>query len=346
MGARITIAGRQYDFFNKINIDLKYGYSASTFSFSANFDPESAAHRRIFRPLNYSNVNVFSSLGERLITGTILGSKFVRSAEQRLSTINGYSLTGVLSDCQIPIESYPLHYTNVTFAELGRRLLSFFNLGFVAENDGGVSDEIIEEITAKTNITVFQFLSEIAAQRNLILTHDNLDNLVATRPNVNSAPVAHFRQSIPATEISLDVNGQNVHSSITTLKQADIENDNASEATITNTLVNAFRPTVTQQNVGNDVTVEQAASNVRANELRNIRLKITTDRWEWLRNGSPETMQPNNIISVTSPDNFIFNRTNFFVESVQLKADNDKETAILNCVPPQVYNNQNPSQLF
>lgn len=347
MGARLRISGREYEFFNQLTIDLKYEFSASTFSFGAEFDPDNPTHRRIFRPLTYPTVAVTSDLNERLISGVVLTHKFTRDARRQIGTLSGYSLTGVLSDCEIPIDAYPLHFTNVTLRELAARLLSFFNLGVRVVNDGGIADEIIPEITAKTSSKVYGFLSEIAAQRNLVITHDSFDNLVITRPNVSVAPVATFRQGVlPATSMNLTVNGQNIYSSITALKQSDIQNDNVSETTINNPLVNIFRPMVKQFNVGNDVTAEEAAANLRANQLSNVRLVINTDRWEWLRNGQPETMRPDNIVSVVSPDNYIFRPTNFFVESVKLNLDNNKETATLSCVPPQVYNNQVPTQLF
>lgn len=346
MAATINIAGQSYDFFNKISIDLKYGSSASVFNFSALFDPENPTHRRIFRPLSYQPVTITSDLRERLLTGVIIRHKFSRAANRVLSNFQGYSSTGVLSDSAIDIGNYPLEYSNLTFREIAEKLIAPYNITLTVDPSVTGADDVIEEITAENNTTIYSFLNNIAAQRNLVLTHNALGNLLLTRPNTSESPVATFRQSIPATRMSLDVNGQGIHSDITVLKQADIINDNASELTINNTLINSFRPIVKQQNVGNDVTVEEAARNVRANELRSIRLSIETDRWQWLRNQTRETMTPNNIISVISPDNYIFNRTSFFVESVKLNADNEKETATLSCVLPEVYNNNEPQNIF
>lgn len=346
MAVSISIGGQSYQFFNKVAIDLKFGFSSSGFSFSALFDPDNANHRRIFRPLSYQPVTITSDLGERLLTGVILRHRFNRTANRQLSSFQGYSTTGVLSDCTIPTSVYPLQYTNLTFRELAERLIEPFGIDLVIQNFGVVADEPISEITAENNKSVYDFLNNIASQRNQILTHTQFGNLFLTRANANASPVATFRQSIPVTKISLDTNGQPLHSSLTVLKQADIENDNASESEITNPLVTNFRPIIREQNVGNDVTAEEAAANVRANELRNVRLTIETDRWTWLRNRTPETMTPNNIVSVISPDNYIFNPTNFFVESVKLNLDENKETAILSCVLPEVYNNREPRNIF
>lgn len=346
MAARITIDGRQYNFFNKLSIDLKYGYAASTFSFSALFDPDNATHRRIFRPLAYQDVVITSELGETLLTGTILRHKFPRSAKRELTTFSGYSKSGVLGDCTIPKSVYPLEFTNLSFQEIAERLIQPFGVELVIQDFGVVAREIVESITAQNTESVYGFLNNIISQRNLVLTNTSAGNLILTRPNANAEPVATFRQSIPVTKISLDVNGQAIHSDLTAIKQADVSNNNASDETITNPLVRAFRPTLKEQNVGNDVTAEDAARNIRASELRNIKLTIETDRWTWLRNRSLETMTPNNIVSVIAPDSYIFNRTNFFVESVKLNLDENKETAILTCVLPEVYNNNEPQNIF
>lgn len=346
MAARISIDGRQYDFFNKLSIDLKYGYAASTFSFSALFDPDNATHRRIFRPLSYQDVVITSERGETLLTGTILRQKFTRTGKQELSTFSGYSKSGVLGDCVIPKSVYPLEFSNLSFEELAGRLIEPFGIDLVIQDFGVVAREIIDSITAQNTDTVYGFLNNIVSQRNLVLTNTALGNLLLTRPNANAEPVATFRQSIPTTKITLDINGQALHSELTAIKQADVTNDNATDETISNPIVNAFRPTLKEQNVGNDVTAEEAARNIRASELRNIKLTIETDRWSWLRNRTPETMTPNNIVSVIAPDVYLLNRTNFFVESVKLNLDENKETAILTCVLPEVYNNSEPRNIF
>ena len=346
MAVNISIAGQSYQFFNKVAIDLKFGFSSSAFSFSALFDPNNATHRRIFRPLSYQPVTITSDLGELLLTGVILRHRFTRSANRQLSSFQGYSTTGVLQDCTIPTSVYPLEYKNLTFRELAEKMLEPFGIDLIIQDFAVIADNPITEITSENSRSVYEFLNNIASQRNHVLTHNEFGSLVLTRANANDSPVATFRQSIPVTKMSLDTNGQPLHSSLTVLKQADIENDNASESEVTNPLVSAFRPIIREQNVGNDVTAEEAAANVRANELRNVRLTIETDRWTWLRNRTPETMTPNNIVSVISPDNYIFNPTNFFVESVKLNLDENKETAILSCVLPEVYNNREPRNIF
>lgn len=346
MAARIIIDGRPFEFFNNVSIDLKFGQSASTFQFSAYFDPDNSTHRRIFRPLSYQEVVIEDERGLTLLTGTILNHNFERTSRPELSTLSGYSKTGVLSDCVIPKSQYPLEYNGLTYQELAEKLITPFDIELEIQDFGVLAPTVIDAISASGTETVFGFLNNIAIQRNLVLTNTFRGNLLLTRANTNAAPIATFRESLPVTRINLAVNGQNIHNPITALKQADIERDDASEFLVENSLVRSFRPTLQNQTVGNDVTIEDVARNIRSSELRNLKLIIETDRWAWLRNQTPETMQPGFIIAVISPSNYIFELTRFFVESVQLNRDETTETAVLTCVLPQVYDNTDPANIF
>lgn len=349
MGLVLKIGSDEFSTFTKGEVNLKYGYISSSFSLTAVFDPENALHRRIFKPLSYPEVTLYTDKGKKLITGTILNHKFNSESKKKVVTISGYSKTGILSDCKIPVESYPLEFNGLTLVQIATQLLEPFGIGVVVENDGGVASEVIAEVTANEDQTISAFLKEIANQRNLIITHDGDGNIVFTRTRTNVPSIATYRESIPATQITLSVKGQGMHSSITAMKQSDLYTENTSEGTIENELVGLFRPTTMNQKVGTDNTVDDVVRNQRANELRNIGLVIDSDRWEWLNfdnRGIAESIEPNNIIDVISPDNWIPNRTQFFVESVKLISTPQKDTSTLSCVLPEVYNNQDPQIIF
>lgn len=349
MAFDVKIGTTNYDFFNKITIRSKFGHIASGFNLTALYENENPVHRRIFRPLSYNPIQINSERGERLITGTILNNKFLTDKTQRKASASGYSTCGIVQDCSIPLSAYPLQFNGLTIRQIAERLLTPFGLTISIVNDGGIADQVIDEVTASPSDSVSQFLTNIVAQRNLVLTNNEFGQLQITRPNLNQAPIATYREETPATSIELTVNGQALHSSITAMKQIDIEGDNVAESTVENPTIPIFRPLIKLQNVGNDNQTEDAARNIRANELRAIRLKITSDRITWLngnRANAVETIRPNNIISVISPENYIYNRTSFFVEQVELTIDDKKEIAVLNCVLPEVYSNQTPKFSF
>lgn len=350
MGFYIKLGNQKYVDFIRGSVTLKYAHVGSTFSFSGVFDPDNELHRSLFRPLNYPTIEIYSiAQNEKVLTGVILNIKTMSEAKKKVITFSGYSTTGVLMDCTIPTESYPLEFNGLTMQEIIEKLLLPFNLRLVIDNDGGVASEVIDEVTAETGQTVFSFLVELAAQRNLILSHNVHGNLVLTKTRTNVLSIATYRDEIPATRISVSTNGQRIHSSITAIGQSDIFSDNATEQEVSNSLVRAFRPSVVSQSIGNDNTAVDVAKNARSRELTAIRAVIDSDRWEWLnndRNNRVDIASPNNIIDIISAENFLPNRTAFFVEEVTLNVDAKKESSVLSCVVPEVYNNEEPQIIF
>lgn len=346
MGLVLQLGTSRYEFFTKATVNLHYAQTGSTFVLSGVFEEENALHRKLFRPLSFPEITLSTTDGTLLITGTVTTVRFKTTSEQELTIIEGYSKTGVLGDCQISIDSYPLEYVGLTLTEIATKLCEPFGISVVVENDGGAAGEVIPEVTATTTQTVSAFLTQIASQRNLILTSTAEGNLLITRANTNVPSMATYRQAIPTVSIGLSVNGQRMHSDLTALKQTSIETDNAPEDTIQNSLVGQFRPITKDQSIGNDNTITDAVRNIRASELRNIRLMIKSDRWEWTNGRETGIVMPNNIIDVIAPDIFLPDRTAFFVETVTLEVDAGTEESTLHCVIPEVYNNEEPKIRF
>jgi hypothetical protein len=71
-------------------------------------------------------------------------------------------------------------------------------------------------------------------------------------------------------------------------------------------------------------------------------LTISIDRWDL--NG--KVIRPNNIISILAPHLYIYKKVNWFIESVEYTGNNEKQTAVLNCVLPEVYNNSPVKSIF
>ncbi len=342
----LKINNQNFDFFNEINIDLKYNSFASAFSFTADFNPDNINHRRLFRPLAYQSVEVIND-GQTLLTGTVLNHKFSHDSVPRLISVSGYSRAGVIQDSDIDVDNYPLEFNNVSLVDITEKLIAPFNIALIIDPlvQTGAS-EVIEKVQAKASQKIGQFINQIAAQKNIVVSHNSAGDIVFTRSNANARSSATYREELPGVLISLDVSGQSMHDRITVFKQADLKNDNAAEETIINPLIGASRPIVKQQNTGSDIDTVQAARNSRAAELRNIKLTIESDRLNWYNGQRLELIAPNRIITVISPNNYIFNPTNFFVESVKMKLTNESETATISAVLPQVYNDQNPRAIF
>ena len=338
----LKIGDKNVDKFSEFNFVLKYDSVASTFSFNFFFDPNNPEHKALFKPCSYQQVTLEHN-GELLLTGTILSHQFYRGAVSQLAGIAGYSLPGVLEDCEIPVDSYPLQSDGLTLRQIAGKYAAKFGLKMLV--DPLVSkrmDEVYTTTTASEGQTVKAYLAEIASQKNIILSHTEKGELYFTKSKASQNPIINYSDGVPFTDIKLEVNGQAMHSSITVIKQASIDGGNAGQAAIANPYVTAFRPKVKTQSSGTDNNTSGAAKSTLASELQNIKLIITTDRW--VVDG--KILKPNTVISIISPGNYIYSKTNFFIESISFTGDAEKTIATMSCVLPEVHNGETPKNIF
>lgn len=339
----LRIKNRRFDFFNSFNLNLKFDSVANAFSFNVYFDPENKDHRDLFHLGHYHTCTVEHE-GQQLLSGFLLSHVLKNSSKKELSGIGGYSLTGVLEDCNIPPSLYPLQADGLSLKEIAQKLLKPFNLKFVIDSSvSSKMNSIYEETTASETATIKGYLTELAAQKNIIISNTVNGELLFTKANTKKNPIIDFNDGIPATTYSLSFNGQAMHSQITALKEPDIDGGNSGEFTVTNPFVPfVFRPKVVTQSSGDDNDTESVAKQALAAEIKNISLDITTDRW--LVDGN--IIMPGNIITVTNPEIYLYNKTKWFIEEVNLIGNSKSTTATLKCVLPCVYDGSTPKNVF
>lgn len=335
----LKINDKKYDFFTKIDVNLTYNAIASTFGFSAFFEPTDPAHKALFRPLRYSKVTIENE-GETLITGRILSSGFKSDAAPQLATISGYSLTGVFEDSAIPISVYPLQTDGLSLKEITEKIIEPFDIALVIDPAvQAKANEAIEKSDAKVGGTVKSYINQLASERDILVTHTSGGALLFTEAKANNQPIADLSDAVGKT---LTANGQGLHSSIAVLKEADLNGGNAGEVELDNPIIHSFRPRVVTQTSGDDNDTELAGKNARAAELAGIKLNITLD--SWLVND--RTIKPNQIITVKDPEVFLYKKTSWFIQNVKLSGTVEKQVANLTCVLPETYNGKTPSSPF
>lgn len=340
----LKIGQTKIDFFNRFNLVLKYDSVASAFSFDYYFNPNNPAHKVLFKPGQYKQCSIEHE-NQLILTGTILSSTFNDSAEPELCSIAGYSLPGVLEDCEIPPTLYPLQSDGLSLREIAQKLIKPFGLKMLI--DAEVTEKmngVFKTSTADEKQSIKSYLTELAAQKNINITHTPAGELLFTKAKTKQTPILNFdfTNPMPGLKISLTHNGQVMHSEITVIKQASADGGNAGQTTIKNPYVNTYRPKVKIQTSGNDITTTDAARNALADELKGFKITIDTDRW--VVDG--KLLTPNNIITITAPRLFLNKKIPVFIESVTLTGDETKTVASLTCVFPEVYNNNAPINVF
>jgi len=359
---------RKLNYFENFQILMKYDSLGSSFKFNFFFDPDNIEHKEM-ACIGHYHIAKLKEGNETLMTGFILSTVFDDSPEAQLAVVGGYSLPGVLQDCEIPIgdpaswiktpkvysrevmdKTWPTTWQSdsLSLKEIAQKMLNPFGLSMVIDDSvKAAMDEKYDETTAKEKQSIKSYLCELAAQKNIIITDDEFGRVVFIRPFSNQTPFYHFDRNsgiIPGTKFVLSFNGQAMHSHIRVFQQQDQDEEIPSiENQVENPYVPfVFRPHVDVQNCGDADNTLNAARNVLSKELKNLTLTIETDRWHI--NG--KLFRPGQIISVTNKYVYLYKKANWFIEEVTLNGDAKKMTATLKCVIPEVYNGKDPEYLF
>ncbi len=363
------IRQRKVDKFNSFNVSLVYNSVSSTFSFDYYFDPE-VFELKEMACIGHYHLCTLKHNGELLITAQILSEAFKNASTRSLVAIGGYSLPGILEDSSIPTNSaidsalangnlklpsgaitpyvYPLQFDGLSLKQIAEKMIAPFKLSMVIDPSvDSLMNEVFGETTAEPKDSIKSFLTSLAAQKNINLSSTSKGEILFTKVKTDLKSIIDFnvpKGGLPGVSMELLFNGQAMHSQITVMRQADIDDENAGESTVVNPYVPfVFRPKTITQNSGSNIDTELAAKNALAEELRNLSLTVKIDRWT---DAHGKIFRPNNLITVKNPEVYLYKKTDWFIEKVDLHANQKEMTAILHCVLPEVYNGKVPQYIF
>ena len=336
---KIKIDGYEYTDFNDITVNLSLDSIASTFSFVARYNNRNNEHRKLFRPLSFHTVEIFDDNENLMLTGTILSHSFSSTSSPNLVRLSGYSTPGILEDCTIPLNNYPLESLNRSLKEITEKLISPYNL--ILKIDSSVKNEvdtIYEKSVASPTESVKDYLSKLAAQRNVIISHNAQGNLVFFRPNVSSTP-KHFFNEESDISMNMSINGQQLHSEISVIRQPSNDDSQVSLSdSALNRNVLLFRPKVNVLSSGKSVDTKKAAENKLAEELKSISLNVSTSGFL--------DLLPGDIVEVQNREIFLSQKVKFMVSSIVVKENEKGVNSSLNLVLPETFSGEIPEIIF
>lgn len=328
---RITIDKSEYRHFQSYDLSLKFNSIADTFSFTG-------LKQTLPDYLGYNDCEILNE-NESVIKGTILNQSNKISTKPELITVSGYSKCGILEDVNIPVSLYPLQSDNLTLKEICDKLLQPFKIEYIV--DSSVYKEFNKKYrksNADANQTIKDYINSLASQRGIILTHTRDAKLLFTKVDISKlTPVVRFVQDgYGIMEMSIDLNGQSLHSDITVMKQASSDNPDSGERTIRNPYCSKFRPVTKVLNSGDIFDIENAARMALSDELADIKFSITTTK----------LVYPGNLITVNAPGLGIKNDVDFFVDETIVKGSSSGEVFVLNCVLKDIYTLDDVENIF
>lgn len=359
----ITVDGTEISKIGKVAIALRHNSLTSTISFSALFNPFSQSDKETFLPGAFRFVQVEHN-GKVMFKGILTSIVFRRASTISLVECSGYSMTGALERVTAAKQSYPLEFSNLNLIQIIKKLIDpfglkviFADLVFSDENLFKDANTPYVNATLKEDEKIAPFLTKLASQKNIVLSHDMNGNIIMTRGNGKQTPIAHFSESMPNVEFSLKFDGQDLHDTINVQQQSGISGT-AGDNTIVNpyvigggqinapilVLTNPYsratflpkaRPITVMQTAGNENSTPLTARAVLGEELRATGVTIEMQGWDV--NGTVIT--PNNVISIISPFLYLYQKTGLFVEAVTYEMDTKKTTCKIDAVVKEVYNN-------
>ena len=347
----VKIDNKSFDLFESFSMDSNLDSVASSFQISLKYKSEDDS---VFTPLSFKNIKIFDDQ-KLILNGTIINHSFQSDAQTNLVVISGYSVAGILEDCTIPYSLYPLESINKSLDEICKKILPYFGIEYII--DSSVSREmnlIFTKSIANPEDSVKEYLSKLAAQRNIIISHTQDGKLLFFRPkaNVKSKGLYDKENTIGA---SLDVNGQSMQSKLYVLRQPttpkppkhkkgdpprpkvkvrgkfydEIEN---------NLVLDKKRTSVKLMTSGADLDTKQAVDNYLMDQLKNIKLSIEFYNWQDLEIGD--------LIEYRNDELKLFNPVQLMVTSISKSFDSESNMYEISCNLPEAYAGGNPKNIF
>jgi prophage tail gpP-like protein len=148
--------------------------------------------------------------------------------------------------------------------------------------------------------------------------------------------------------MSLSVNGQKMHRVVQVLKQ--YSKGTATVAEQAGAAVNPYVPADSRglrfrrevQTIGDENDILPTARMIIGSELKEIVLTIEVQGWTLGGN----LITPNQMITVQNPAIGLHKKSKWFIQEVQLSADNVTERAVLTCVLPECFNQDKIINVF
>lgn len=335
----ILIDGKRFRFWDKVRITRAID-TMDTVEFGAPFDSEAPGFRETFRPFSFKTV-VITVGGTPLFTGTMVAVSPVLENAQKVISVSGYSLPGVLNDCTSPASSFPLEFDNQGLREIATAMAAPFGISVDFQADQGA---VFERVASEPGKKVLAFLTELAKQRNLIISSSSRGKLLFLQSSEGGQPVARLQQGVaPVLSVTPFFSPQEYYSHITGIEPV-VVGLAGSQFTVKNPrLLGVTRPLTFNAPDTLDADVKsavEAKSGRMFGNMASYSVRVAT----W-RDPNGKLWEPNTSIKLLAPDAMIYKEYEFIIRSIEFSRDRATETATLNLVIPGSFSGKVPEAL-
>lgn len=337
----LLVGGKEYGAWSECELHDQID-SISTVSFKAPFEPDRKEFRDIFRPFTYPNVEVKVG-GFQFFAGRMVSVAPDWDANSNTVEITAYAHAGWLNDVTMPGDKYPIEYKKLGLYAIATKLGEPFGIKVRVVGDEGSK---FEKVRLEEDKKIWNFLAELAQQRNFVLSNTPDGQLLVWRSVDPGNPAAHLKgDESPITKISAEFSPQEYYSEITCFSKTT-RKKRGNQYTAKNPFLNGIlRPLAFR---AQDTAAGDAPDAARAKIGRMLgnMASFTIDNIPTWRDPSDRIWAPNTTLLVgPAPRAMIYRKSELLVRGVTLKQTANELSASLNVVLPGSFSGKAPEHL-
>ncbi len=334
----LLIDGKRFRFWTSIKLTRSID-NMDTVDIAAPFEPNLASFKETFRPFSFKSIEITVG-GEPLFKGTMI-SVIPTLGDSKTIQVSAYSTPGVLNDCTAPASAYPLEYNNQNLQALTNAAIKPFGLSAVFEAEPGA---VFERVAINPGQKLLDFISDLARQRNLVISSTERGELLFRKSIESGIPVAKLRQGeSPVVSVSPTFNPQDYYSHVTGIEPIVVGLAGDVFTVKNGKLTNLLRPFTFQAQDSESGTLKDAVEAKAGRMFGNmVSYKVALNTW---RDPAGDLWQPNTLVNLQSNNAMIYEPYNLVIRSVEFSRDENSQTATLDLVIPGSFSGKIPEVL-
>ena len=311
--------------------------------------------RDVIRPFGFEDVQVYLG-GELVLTGVVYGLNLRITGKEKSATLDIGSLAcDIVDSTKYP----PYEFNFQTLADIADDILGEKGLTPRFESYD-IESEFFERVCIDAQQSIFDFLSELARQRGVLISSNEKGEVYFLRADTSSNPVETIEL---ATSLEGSFNGRNLFSSYRVtamlpevqartkvLKRSGPRTTYRTIQTLKfaeayDSLVPSTRETTTTVDNVTSEGLPKAAEWERSRRWAKA-CTITIPRIGWYPKDNDELYKENTLVTLKISDLWLEDGFDFLIKSVEYVLDSNGAVALITLIPPQAYTGEPIPDIF
>jgi len=256
----IKINGEKLQFFDNVSLSTSIDAISSSFSFDTFYDVINYEFSKI--EVLRDNIIIF--------TGKVFSKTVPNDNKPKPFNYQCYSTSGILEDCTIPLELYPLQSHNTTLKEIIEKICNYFEV--IVKFDASAISDVNKKYTYEDQsptTKVASIINKLCTEKNLIVTHNAKGELIITKSVIgnNAAPPILIKSN-------KSYNYRKFFNKYVVVGQKSFRGGSVREATATFEQIEEKRNTTKVLTSGDADSAQEQADSIKNDSYKSNKLKL------------------------------------------------------------------------